>query len=169
MWSAVCSPSACSYSHWSHTSNWVHLQPLSFNYPPCLLQHPTPRHQPRPRQYHHLRLLRLPMDHRNIYRLLHRARNLLDGCGAAGSPRHAQSGRSDGHPWTGRHCCLLLPGAQPVILPLLRLFANHNWSRYVIAGVAILTIIVLVFYLLLYGNELRFQGLMLKLGTSFLA
>ena len=32
-----------------------------------------------------------------------------------------------------------------------------------------MAIVVLVFYLLLYGNELRFQGLMLKLGTSFLA
>ena len=38
-----------------------------------------------------------------------------------------------------------------------------------IAGVAVLAIVVLVCYLLLYGNELRFQGLMLKLGTSFLA
>ena len=109
------------------------------------------------------------MDPANIYRLLHRTGYFLDGRGAAGPPRHAQSGGSDGYPGTASHHRLLLSGPQPVFLPLYRLFANHNWSRYVIAGVAVLAIVVLVCYLLLYGNELRFQGLMLKLGTSFLA
>ena len=45
---------------------------------------------------------------------------------------------------------------------------TYGWLRYLVAGIAIVTALILVAYLVMYRRELKFQGLMLKLGTEFL-